>query len=167
MTAFLALLLLAGSYTSTPEQFLDSLCTNRTGMEGARFWIESSWNGPEGALADADSMRLFLEGMTGLSVELGSRDLGEVDRETGRYRVEYPSSVWSWKGQDGRMYRISGPSAVIWDQGRFYWDTLPVIGGEAAGVGVAERFLTAILFTVLILMFGVLFLVWAKRRFAQ
>ena len=52
MTACLALLLLAGSYTSTPEQFLDSLCTNRTGLEGARFWIDSSWDGPEGALSD-------------------------------------------------------------------------------------------------------------------
>jgi hypothetical protein len=166
MTACLALLLLAGSYTSTPEQFLDSLCTNRTGLEGARFWIDSSWDGPEGALSDADSMRAFLEGMTNLAVEVGSRDLGEVDQETGMYRVEYPSSMWTWMGSDGRMYRISGPSVVIWDRGRFYWETLPVMGVEAAGVGITERFLTAIFFTVMILLFGVLLLVWARRRFA-
>jgi hypothetical protein len=165
MTGLLLLLALCGSYTSTPESFLDSLCSNRHGLEGARFWLSTAWEQPDPPLCDQDSMIAFLEGLQDLSVELGPRELGDVDEVTGQYRVEYPRSIWTWRSSSGKMYRTAGPSAVIWCDGDFYWETLPVIGSEAAGVGITEKFLTAIFFTVFILMFGVLFLVWARRKF--
>ncbi len=166
MTSFLLVLFLSGSYTATPEEFLDGLCEQIQGLEGARFWHESAWEDIEGSLSDPDSMRVFLEGRVNLSVDPGHRILSEIDEETGRYRVEYPASIWTWSGEDGRMCRTAGPSVIIWSDGHFYWQTLPVIGGRPAEIGMTERFLTGIFFTVIVLLFGMLLIIWAKRKFA-
>jgi hypothetical protein len=165
IASFLLILLLGGSYTSSPEDFLDSLCIQRQGLDGARFWLQSAWEDLEGPLSDTDSMRVFLESLVNLSVDPGHRILSGVDESSGRYSVEYPGSVWTWKGADDRMYRTAGLSVIIWCDGHFYWQTLPVIGGQAVGVGLTERIITAIFFTIMLLIFGMLILIWVKRKY--
>jgi len=151
------------SYTSTPEDFLNSLCDNRAGLQGARFWVESSWQEP----IELDSIAFLLNGFEDLSVEPGRRILSEIDEVTGEYTVEYPESKWSWQGENNHAHRAVGISVVIWSDGHYYWKELPLFSGTAADVGITERFITGLLFTVVLLVFGVLVLVWARRKYSN
>lgn len=149
------------SYTSTPEDFLNSLCDNRAGLQGARFWVESSWQEP----IELDSIAVLLNGFEHLSVEPGRRTLSEIDEVTGEYTVEYPESKWSWQGENSSDCRVVGRSVVIWSDGHYYWKELPLFSGPAAEIGITEKFITGLLFTVVLLVFGVLVLVWARRKY--
>jgi len=151
------------SYTSTPEDFLNSLCDNRTGLQGARFWVESSWQ----ESIELDSIAVLLNGFEYLSVEPGRRILSEIDEVTGEYTVEYPESRWSWRGEDNHDCRAVGRSVVVWSDGHFYWKELPLFSGSAAEISITQKFITGLLFTVVLLVFGVLVLVWARRKYSS
>ncbi len=151
------------SYTSTPEEFLNSLCDNRIGLQGARYWVESSWQ----QSIELDSIAFFLNDFDDLSVEPGRRILTEIDEVTGEYTVEYPESKWSWQGENNQACRSVGKSVVVWSDGHYYWKELPLFSGSAAEIGITEKFITGLLFTVVLLVFGVLVLVWARRKYSN
>ena len=162
-TLYLLIMCTVASYTSTPEEFLHSLCENRVGLQGARFWAECSWE----ESVELDSIAVLLNGFEYLSVEPGRRILSEIDEVTGDYTVEYPESKWSWHDENSNDCRSVGRSVIIWSDGHFYWKELPLFSGPVAEVGFAERFITGLLFTVVLLVFGVLVLVWARRKYSN
>ena len=97
------------SYTSTPEDFLQSLCDNTEGPEAVRFWQQSAWSEIDPILINTDSLSELLDGMKNLNVDPGRRILRNIDENTGQYNVEYPESHWSWTGgSEAEYWSFSG-----------------------------------------------------------
>jgi len=148
-----------------PEEFLQDLCDNRYGPEGALFWAAASASA-EGIRPDADTLAACLAEqlapLADLSVEPGARTLFEETDEG--YLIEYAASSWTWTGPDGRVRRAEGPSRILWRDGEYYWLELPVMDRErSAGIGNRERMLSGLLFTAMILGFGVTAVLVARR----
>lgn len=161
MASLLPLLLLMVS-AEGPEQFLQDLCEHRYGAEGALFWAGSRSPGPGGEVADPDSLAILLEPLRDLSVEPGPRTRFE---DTGEgYLIEYGESRWTWTTPDGRVRTTEGLTCLLWRDGGYFWTEVPVLADGAPSAGLRERLLAGLLFTGLILGFGVLAVIWARRR---
>jgi len=165
MTSLLFLLALLG-YPESPVEFLDHLCENRSGFEGAIYWSDMAASSVDTLLSDPDSLEVQLSLKMDLSVEPGMRTLFETT-DSG-YIVEYGESVWTWTADDGRLHRLTGVTAIEWTAIGYRWTRLPFLASSGSGsvsVGRKERLVSAVLFTILILVFGAIALAWVKRGF--
>jgi hypothetical protein len=157
------LLLSAILYTADgPEAFLNDLCANRQGLEGALFWAQTHAPAEDGVPLDPDSLEPRLAQLRELSVEPGERTLFE-ETDNG-YIIEYGESRWTWTAADGRIQRAEGLTGILWLDGDYYWLELPVIAPESAGISLRERLLAGLLFTGMILGMGVTAVIWARKR---
>ena len=145
-----------------PEQFLNDLCDNRQGPEGALFWSQTHAPAEDGIPIDPDSLAPRLAQLRDLSVEPGERTLFE-ETDHG-YIIEYDESQWTWTASDGRIQRAEGLTGILWLDGGYYWLELPVIGPESAGISLRERLVAGLLFTGMILGLGVTAIIWARKR---
>jgi len=145
-----------------PEEFLNDLCGNRQGPEGALFWAQTRAPAEDGVPLDPDSLAPRLSQLRDLSVEPGERTLFE-ETDHG-YIIEYAESQWTWTASDGRVQRAEGLAGILWLDGDYYWLELPVIAPESPGISLRERLLAGLLFTGMILGMGVTAVFWARRR---
>ncbi len=148
---------------STPEGFLDELCENSTGMEGAEFWSTHASMEVQSALADPDSLVIILDGMQELTVSTGTRTAFEESENA--FRIEFGESSWTWTDSNGSLHRIKGLTVVVCVQGNYTWSEIPVISSRSVSVGNRERLISGILITFLVLISTLIFLTWAKRRY--
>ncbi len=148
---------------STPEGFLDELCENSSGMEGAEFWSSHASIEVQSALADPDSLVIILGRMQELTVNTGPRTAFEESDNT--FRIEFGESIWTWIGPQGDLNRKEGLSVIICAQGNYTWLKIPVLESGSISVGGKERLISGILITFFLLISTFVFLIWAKRRY--
>jgi len=148
---------------STPEDFLNELCVNSSGTEGAEYWASHASSEVQYALRDQDSLAIFLGDIRELSVNTGIRTAFEDRGNT--FRIEFGESRWSWHDSDGNYHRIDGSSVVICSQGSYAWSELPVFASGQISIGRKEKLISGIMITFLILTFALILLVWANRRY--
>lgn len=159
----LLLLALVFHYAEGPEEFLQDLCDNRSGAAGALFWAESSTPGEDGSMVEPDSLAPQLALLRDLSVEPGERTRFENTGDG--YIIEYAGSRWTWTGSDGRIRDITGLTGISWSEGDYRWIDVPVLVSSTGGIGPREKLLSGFLFTMIIIVFGVIVVVWARRRY--
>ncbi len=163
MTFLLFVVALLG-YPESPVEFLDHLCENRSGPEGAIYWSDMAASCVDTLLSDPDSLGAQLSSRMDLSVEPGIRTLFETTDDG--YIVEYGESIWTWTAEDGRLHRINGVTGIEWTAIGYRWIRLPfLVSSISVSVGRKERLVTAVLFTILILVFGAIAVAWVKRQF--
>ena len=148
---------------STPEGFLNELCENSSGMEGAEFWSSYASVEVQSALADPDSLAKLLGAMQELSVVTGTRTAFEASEDT--FRIEFGESIWTWIDQGGNLHRKEGLSVIICSQGNYSWSAIPVLESGSISVGKKEKLISGIMITFLVLISTVVFLACVKRRY--
>ena len=163
MGSLLLLIALTLHYAEGPEEFLQDLCDNRSGAAGALFWAENHLPGENGSPAQPDSLAPQLVLLRDLSVEPGERTRFENTGDG--YVIEYAGSRWTWTGPDGRIRSTTGLTAVSWRGGDYRWIDLPVLFSSSGGIGPRDKLLSGFLFTTIIIVFGVIVVIWARRRY--
>ena len=163
MGSILLLLALILHYAEGPEEFLQDLCDNRSGAAGALFWAENRTPGEDGAPVEPDSLAPQLALLRDLSVEPGDRTLFENTGDG--YIIEYAGSRWSWTGADGRIRSVTGLTVVSWREGDYRWIEVPMLVSSTGRIGPREKLLSGFLFTTIIMVFGVIVVIWARRRY--
>ncbi len=148
---------------ATPEDFLNELCVNSRGTEGAGYWASHASSEVQNALHNPDSLAAFLGGMRELSVNPGART--DFEDRGNTFLIEFGESRWTWKDSDGNYHRIDGPSIVICSQGSYAWSKLPVFSSGHVSIGRKEKLVSGIMITFLILTFALILLIWANRRY--
>ena len=149
--------------SSTPEDFLNELCENSSGMEGAEFWASHASMEVQSTFADPDSLANILWGIRELTVNTGMRTA--FDERNNTFRIEFGESVWTWIDSDGNLNRKRGLSIVICSQGNYTWSEIPVLTSGSVSIGRKEKLITGIMITFLLGIATFIFLIWAKRRY--
>ncbi len=148
---------------STPEEFLQELCDNRIGIDGAIFWATHASAEVPNKYANPDSLLLLLTDKEGLSVNPGSRtNFLNID-ET--FRIEFEESCWTWTDKEGARHRTEGLAIIECTRGNFTWVQIPVLTCGSVSAGKKEKLVSGLLITILILVFTVISVSWAKRRY--
>lgn len=165
MAVQILLALVCGVFTESPEALLDSLCVHARGREAVGYWQSAA--DPAGTVpqADPDTLAALLSSRSGLSVEPGEDKLGDTG-ET-HYVIIFADSRWSWTDGEGRQRVARGRTEVVFRDGAFYWRKLPFsAGSEGASMSGTHSLLLSMLATGALLVFAVLALWWARRRWA-
>jgi len=150
---------------STPEEFLVELCDNREGPEGAEFWASHASSSVRFAYSDPDSLAIILHEMIDLEVTAGTRTAFESNGDT--FRIEFGESRWIWTDRDGNQHMKEGLTVVTCAGGIYSWSEIPVLSRGSISVGKRETLLTGMIMTFMIIIFTVVLLMWAKRRYLQ
>ncbi len=148
---------------STPEEFLQELCENRIGTDGAIFWSTHASAEVSDNYTNSDTLLLLLADKEGLSVNPGSRTSFLSIDET--FRIEFGESYWTWTDQEGARHRIEGLAIIECRRGNYTWVQIPVLTSTSISAGRKEKLVSGILITILILIFTAFSLGWAKRRY--
>ncbi|RKZ09425.1 hypothetical protein DRQ25_06460 [Candidatus Fermentibacteria bacterium] len=148
---------------STPEGFVQELCENSIGIEGAQFWSSYASTQVQSALSDPDSLVMILNEMQDLTVSTGIRTAFE-DNENA-FRIEFGESEWTWIDSNGSLHRITGLTVVVCSLGNYTWLEIPVLSSRSVSVGRKERLISGILITFMLMISTLVFLVWLKRRY--
>lgn len=148
---------------STPEEFLQELCENRIGTDGAIFWSTHSSTEVPDSYSNPDSLLLLLADKEGLSVDPGARTSFLSNDET--FRIEFGESYWTWADQEGTRHRTKGLAIIECIRGNYSWVKIPILTSPSVSAGRKEKLVSGLLITILILVFMAIFISWAKRRY--
>lgn len=148
---------------STPEEFLDELCINSSGPEGAEYWAGHAYEEVQYRLSHSDSLRFRLDRMRELSVDPGPRTA--FIEEGDHFRIEFGQSEWTWYDPDGNVNRKEGLTVVMVTDGDYSWFEIPVLEEGSLRIGNRERLMSGMLLTFLLLVTSVVLVAWAKRRY--
>jgi len=148
---------------STPEGFIQELCENSSGIEGAQFWSSYASTQVQSALTDPDSLLMILSGMQDLTVNIGIRTAFEESENA--FRIEFGESKWTWIDSNGSLHRITGLTVVVCSLGNYTWSKIPILSSRSISVGRKERLISGILITFMLMISTLVFLVWLKRRY--
>ena len=163
MGSLLLLLSLVLHYAEGPEEFLQNLCDNRSGTAGALFWADNRAPMEDGSPTEPDSLAPQLALLRDLSVEPGERTRFENTGDG--YIIEYAESRWTWTGSDGRLRSTTGLTCISWHEGDYMWIKVPVLVSSTGSIGPREKLLSGFLFTTIIIVFAVIVMIWARRRY--
>lgn len=148
---------------ATPEEFLQELCENRMGSDGAIFWSTHASAEVPDNYSDPDSLMLLLADMEGLSVDPGSRTGFLSIDET--FRIEFGESYWTWTDREGKHHRTEGLAIIECVRSNYSWIQIPILSGTSVSAGKKEKLVSGFLITILILIFTAISISWAKRRY--
>lgn len=148
---------------SSPEEFLQELCDNSSGPQGAEFWADHASESVQYGLSDADSLLQLLSNKQRLSVIPGTRTAFET-RET-TFVIEYGRSSWTWVDGEGGIHRSEGLTVVECTDGDYGWREIPLLNSGSVRVGETEKLVSGFILTMLVLLFATILISWAKRRY--
>jgi hypothetical protein len=148
---------------SNPEDFLNELCINSIGQEGAEYWSTHAHSAVPDAMASADSLFRFLQDRNQLAVDPGPRT-AFVEEDNG-FRVEFAQSEWTWTDESGNSAKKDGLSIVYVINGGYYWAELPLSDSGSLIMGTKESLISGIMLTFLLMIVAGVLVAWARRRF--
>lgn len=148
---------------STPEGFLQELCDNHYGTDGAIFWATHASSEVKEELADSDSLMLLLGNINELSVTPGMRT--DFENTGDAFRIEYAESFWTWTDSAGSLHRVDGLTSVECRYGDYTWIQIPVLSSESTSISKNEKMIFGFLLSILLALFAIISLGWAKRRY--
>ncbi len=144
----------------SPLEFLNNLCDNRSGTEGAQYWADHASVNVD---ISTDELTALLSEMRDLSFDPGAQ-ITETNTDDGLRIINYTGSVWTWTDNDGNICRSIGLTALSYEADNFCWIEIPFIrSGTASSEG--PGMFSGLIGTIGILFAAILILIWAKRKY--